>query len=139
MIHEVCIDGLPDWMDVPRLLGTHTWAVRSGERGRRAVAALDSRAAADLEARLRGLGFGGRALSFACTPGLPRALVRAARTDDARRRRDTTPGFARPGARLDAEGRWSLTPETLALAMGRRAAQVLGSHGKSFALQEQLV
>jgi trimethylguanosine synthase len=52
--------------------------------------------------------------------------VRAARTEDARRRRDTTPGFTRPGARLDAEGRWSLTPEVLALAVGRRAARALG-------------
>jgi SAM-dependent methyltransferase len=47
--------------------------------------------------------------------------VRDARTEDARRRRDTTPGFRRPGTRLDDEGRMSLTPEALALAMGREA------------------
>jgi SAM-dependent methyltransferase len=126
MIHEVCVEGVPAWMDIPRLLGTHPWAIQPGEHGNRALAALESRVAADLEARLRGLGFGGRALTLACAPALPRALVRAARTDDARRRRDTSPGFARPGARLDEEGRWSLTPEALALAMGRRAARVLG-------------
>ena len=48
--------------------------------------------------------------------------VRGARTEDARRRRDTTPGFTRAGTRLDEEGRWSLTPEVLAMEMGRRIA-----------------
>lgn len=36
--------------------------------------------------------------------------------------RKTTPGFTRPEARWDEEGRWSLTPEGLALWMGRAAA-----------------
>ena len=31
-----------------------------------------------------------------------------------RRRRTTSPGFTRRGARVDAEGKWSLTPERLA-------------------------
>jgi len=47
--------------------------------------------------------------------------VRAARTTDARRRREASAGFTRPGARLDAEGKVSLTPEALALALGERA------------------
>ena len=47
--------------------------------------------------------------------------MRAARTRDARRRRDTTPGFTRPGTRLDDQGRISLTPEILALRIGERA------------------
>jgi SAM-dependent methyltransferase len=35
--------------------------------------------------------------------------------------REGSPGFDRAGARLDDEARWSLTPEALALAIGRRA------------------
>lgn len=55
-------------------------------------------------------------------PRLSRQLVRRARTEDARRRRDTSPGFTHPKARLDEEGRFSLTPEQLAFQMGQRAA-----------------
>jgi SAM-dependent methyltransferase len=113
-------------MDVPRLLGDHAWSITPVGRGVRAEASLEARDAADVDARLRGLGFGGNAVSVSCVPDLPRALVRAARTEDARRRRDTSPGFTRPGVRLDDEGRWSLTPEDLALAMGRRAVREVG-------------
>jgi hypothetical protein len=74
-----------------------------------------------VQARLRGLGLGGAALRVEVTPPLKRKLVRDARTRDARRRRDTSPGFTRPGVRLDEEGRRSLSPERLALALGRRA------------------
>jgi len=56
----------------------------------------------------------------AVSPAPKRAAVRAARTADARRRRDTTPGFTRSGARTDPEGRLSLTPEGLAHQIGRR-------------------
>ena len=37
--------------------------------------------------------------------------------------RNKTPGFERSGARLDDEGKYSLTPESLALMMGKAAAQ----------------
>ena len=40
--------------------------------------------------------------------GAPESLVAH------RRRRTTSPGFTRRGARVDAEGKWSLTPERLA-------------------------
>ena len=66
----------------------------------------------------------GRALTVECQPALPRAAVRAARLVDARRRREASPGFLRVGGRLDPEGRASLTPEALALAM---SADALGS------------
>jgi SAM-dependent methyltransferase len=65
---------------------------------------------------------GGGGLVVALDPPSPRALVRAARLRDARARRHTTPGFLRRGAQLDDEGRISLTPEVLAVAIGRQAA-----------------
>jgi len=114
---NVRIGPLPAWLPADRLLGPGF--SRAGEV---AVATLDVREAADVAARVRGLGFGGAPLVVETDPALPRAAVRAARTEDARRRRDATPGFTRPGARLDEEGRFSLTPEALALALGRPLA-----------------
>lgn len=116
--HRVEVDGVPTWMPAARLLGPD---FEAGSSPGCWHAALAPRDAADVEARLRGLGFGGRALEVRVTPPLGRALVRAARAVDARRRRDTTPGFTRAGARFDAEGRWSLTPEAIALEWGRFA------------------
>lgn len=118
-LHRVRVSGVPAWVAVSRLLGAGTWAAGSDSAYE---AMLDTSAAADLSARLRGLGMGGQALTVECLPPLPRAAVRAARLEDARRRRDTTPGFERPGTRLDAEGRMSLTPEALARAMAAELA-----------------
>lgn len=115
---RLTLTGLPDWVDAARLLGPGAWA-RDGDA---LSAELPPRDAADLAARLRGVHLGGRALALSAEPPLPRALVRAARAEDARRRRDTTPGFTRPGVRLDALARTYLTPEALALALGRRYA-----------------
>lgn len=116
----VRIAPLPPWMPAARLLGEGAWV--EGPSGT-FTAELPVPAAADVAARLRGLGFDGTPLTVEVSPPLPRAAVRAARTEDARRRRDTTPGFTRGGARLDEEGRWSLTPEALALEMGRALAE----------------
>ncbi|MBN2801333.1 MAG: methyltransferase domain-containing protein [Deltaproteobacteria bacterium] len=117
-VHCVTVRPLPRWAPAERLLGPGFTELGEGAWEARLPAA----AAADVATRLRGLGLAGEALSVEVRPRLPRPLVREARAEDARRRRDTTPGFTRPGARLDAEGRWSLTPEVLALAMGRLAA-----------------
>lgn len=113
-LHRVRVAGVPAWVPVARLLGAGAWV--SGPDGVY-EATLETHAAADLSARLRGLGMGGQAMEVMCSPPLPRAAVRAARLEDARRRRATTPGFERPGTRLDAEGRMSLTPEALARAL----------------------
>ena len=118
MSHHVWVRGLPLWCEPRRLLGPGDWALE----GRSARADLAVHEAADVVARLRGIGIGGSPLEVTVEPALPRAAVRAARTTDARRRRDTTPGFTRPDTRLDPEGRVSLTPEALALALGERAA-----------------
>lgn len=117
MIHHVAVHGLLRWIDPRRLLGPGDWTLD----GKNASTNLTTHEAADLDARLRGIGLGGSALTVVCIPPLPRAAVRAARTTDARRRRETTPGFTRAGTRLDDEGRWSLTPEALALTLGQRA------------------
>jgi len=81
--------------------------------------------AADVATRLRGLWLDGRQVMVDVTPPLPRAAVREARLIDAKRRRDTTPAFSRGGTQLDEEGRYSLTPEIIALEMAQR---VSGQH-----------
>jgi RNA cap guanine-N2 methyltransferase len=119
---QLSIAPVPDWLDAARLLGTDAFVREPVEPGRsRCVLALPPEAAADLAARLRGLGIDGHALQVASTPELSRNEVRAGRLREARARRDTTPGFTRPGARASGEGRYSLTPEALALALGQRA------------------
>lgn len=117
MTHHVRVLGLPPWAEPRRLLGSGEWSFE----GQVAHATLTTRDAAALQARLRGLGIGGSPLEVEVHPALPRAAVRAARAGEARARWRTTPGFTRAGTRLDEEGRWSLTPESLALAMGRLA------------------
>lgn len=120
--HLVRVGPLPAWLDRSRLLGPGDWT----HTGEVAEASLPLRDAADLDARLRGLGFAGQPLAVSAQPPLPRAAVRAARTEDARRRRDTSAGFTRPGTRLDEEGRVSLTPEAQALEIGQWARSVAG-------------
>jgi trimethylguanosine synthase len=120
--HHVRVLGLPIWLDVGRLLGHGPWRAATGADGTlTAEGELTRDAAADLEARLRGVGLAGNALTIEITPPLSRAHVRAARSVEARRHREGSPGLTRPGARLDAEARRSLTPEALALAIGERA------------------
>lgn len=114
----VRVGPLPAWMDRTRLLGDGDWTWD----GSTAEARLPRDAAADLAARLRGLGFDGSAVVVDVRPKLKRTVVRAARTRVARSMRDTSPGFTRNGARLDEEGRRSLTPEQLAHELGKRFA-----------------
>src|SRR5690606_18715025 len=117
------VGGIPSFIDPLRLLGEGPWRLSRDEDGaQRAEASLSVREAAEIAARLRGVGLDGRRLSLECTPPLPRAAVRAARAEDARRRRGGSVGFLRPGARLDEEGRYSLTPEPLADAIAAQAA-----------------
>lgn len=120
---RLTIAPVPAWLDGARLLGVDVpFTSVSLATGRALDLALPASEAADVAARLRGLGLDGRPLEVRTTPPLPRALVRAARLRDARNRRDITPGFLRAGARATGEGRYSLTPETLARALGQLAA-----------------
>lgn len=116
---RVHVAPVPHWLDMSRFLGDEFSRDADGEG---AEAVLSREDAAALCARLRGLGIAGRPLSVGVSPPLPRALVRAARLADARARRDTTPGFTRAGARASGEGRYSLTPEALALNLAGEVA-----------------
>ncbi len=118
MIHNVYVHGMLPWVDWRRLLGPGDWV----HEGQSAHAALPTHAAADVDARLRNVAIGGSPVVVECRPVLPRAAIRAARTTDARRRREASVGFTRPGVRLDAEGRISLTPEGLADELAARLA-----------------
>jgi SAM-dependent methyltransferase len=132
-VHALRVAPLPAWLDLGRLLGSGGAASDQGDAlpgwelelqadgSVQARAQLSGAQAADLAARLRGLGFDGRALVCEIDPPLSRSQVRRARTQDARRRRETTPGFSRAGTRLDEVGRISLTPEPLALAVAALA------------------
>jgi hypothetical protein len=123
--YRVRVSGLPLWVDREQLLGPGDFRIEPRSDGRiDAEAELSRDAAADLAARLRGIGLGGVKLSVAVHPGLDRRDVRRARTIEARRYREGSPGFTLPGVRLDEEGRRSLTPEALALELGRRAQAV---------------
>jgi hypothetical protein len=124
--HRVRVFPLPVWLPLRQLLGPGAWRVGAlpGEGKLCAQAELSRTDAADLGARLRGLGLGGGALTVEIDPALPRSAVRAARLGEARRHRAGSPGFTRPGTVLDAATRKSLTPEALALALGRRAGRV---------------
>jgi predicted RNA methylase len=118
---HVSVAPLPVWIDRSRFLGPFAWRVSELAEGLHAEAELGLRDAAQLDARLRGLGLDGHALQVVIEPALPRALVRAARLEEARARRATTPGFSRAAARASDEGRYSLTPEALALALAAQA------------------
>lgn len=118
-VHEITIHPLPLWLDATRLVGFPT-EVRALDNQRcEAKLSLHADEAADVAARLRGLGVDGHTLEVAITPPLARHHVREGRLREARARRDTTPGFTRPSARAEGEGRYSLTPEPLALEMAQ--------------------
>lgn len=123
------VRGLSPWVALNRLLGPGDWApIPSGDvRGELVVRArLDTLAAARLAARLRGLVLGGRELEFSCVPPLSRAHKRSALLQESRARRSTSPGFVRKGVRIDEEGRYSLTPEAIAVALGQAARRRWG-------------
>lgn len=121
--HRVRVFPLPPWLPFRQLLGPGPWRIGTlpGTGQLCAQAELARDAAADVGARLRGLGLGGSMLTVEIAPALPRGAVRKARLLEARRHRAGSPGFTRAGTLLDAETRRSLTPEALALALGRRA------------------
>lgn len=120
---HVRVEPLPAWLDLERFLGPHDWQVAgAGAAQRTAEARVPVDEAAQIAARLRGLGLAGQPLQVTTTPRLSREEVRAGRLHDARARRATSVGFTRAAARATGEGRFSLTPEPLALALGQTAA-----------------
>jgi len=119
---QVKISPVPQWLDWRRLLGPGEWSTSDLPGGQLEVAAaLDRDEAADLAARLRGVGIGGALLTVEILPPLHKRDLRRASTDEARRYRERSVGFSRASARLDDEARVSLTPEAIALGLGERA------------------
>ena len=122
--HMVQVGPLPTWLDHERLLGPQCKWQMAEDADCKVVASgsLTRHEACALAARIRGLGFGGEKLELVATPPLPRTAVRAARTEEARSRRQTSPGFSRKGVKLDDEGKFSLTPERLAQQLAKRVS-----------------
>jgi hypothetical protein len=120
-LFRVRVWSLPAWLDTHRFLGPGLWsasAVSPGEFEFQADLSRD--AAADLSARLRGVGIGGSLLQIEVLPALQRKDVRHAYREEAKRYRKGGAGFSKRSTQLDDEGRRSLTPEVLALALGQR-------------------
>lgn len=121
-MHEITVEPLPVWIDAARLLGFQPEIRALDARTCQAKLSLTASDAADVAARLRGLGIDGHSLALSITPALSRNHVRAGRLRDARARRDVTPGFTLPSARAEGEGRYSLTPEAVAMEMAQGTA-----------------
>jgi trimethylguanosine synthase len=122
MKHAVAVRPVPAFVDARRWLGAFDWRLSTSAEGvRSASCELERADAADLGARLRGVVLAGSRVELSITPPLPRSAVRAARLDEARRHRARSAGFTHSAARVDQEARLGLTPEALALALGRRA------------------
>lgn len=120
-MHAVRVGPLPAFVPAERLLGPGWFTLLALPSGaNEARGALPTAEATALAARLRGLGLDGHAIDVEIVPQPSRTAIREARLLDARARRDTTPGFTAKGVRLDEVGRYSLTPESLALALGAR-------------------
>jgi len=116
-LHRVFAGPLPPWCPPKRLLGPGDWV--PADLPHQWTAQLTAAQAALLQARLRGLGLAGEALQVKVLPKLKREAVREGRLVEARLRRQSSPGFSQSGTRLDDEGKMSLTPEALAMAMAK--------------------
>ena len=86
--HRVRVAPLPVWLDAGRLLGEGPWELSPHGASIEATAELTAEAAADLDARLRGVALAGQRLTCDVHPRIPRALVRQARLNEARRLRE---------------------------------------------------
>lgn len=121
MKHRVRVGPFPAWIPAQQWLGEGAWELAEQAGSVHANALLETTGAADLAARLRGVVLAGQPVRVETSPPLSRPAVRKGRLDEARRQRDRSPGFSRPGARIDAATRLGLTPEDLALELGDRA------------------
>ena len=127
---QVTVAGLPDWFPHLRLLGEYDWEQQDKTIGEETskvwVAQMPKEEAADIQARLRKLVLVGHPIGCWVRPSLKRPMVRAARLEDARRRRQRTPGFTKKGVKVDDQAKVYLTPESLALVLGKRALKLGG-------------
>ena len=120
-LHSIAIRPLPTWLPIQKFLGEQSWEVQKSEEGIVAKTTLIRKDAALIQARLRGLGLEGSPLEVTVSPKIPRPWVREARRLEAVARRNKTKGFLRSGTLTDEEGRFSLTPESIALELGSMA------------------
>lgn len=123
--HQVLVHGIHPKAPAARLLGPGSWVNRESDGAHEAR--LEVEDAAALTVRLQGQVILGRRIEVELHPKLARKDMRMALTNKARALRATTPGFLQQAARFDEEGRYSLTPEALALSMAKknRCAKVL--------------
>ena len=119
--HSIEVRPLPNWLPALIFLGDFSWTFEEADEGRIARADLPRREAALVQARLRGLGLDGSPIEVNVFPKIPRPWVREARRLEAIARRNKTKGFLKAGTLMDEEGRFSLTPEVLALEIGSLA------------------
>lgn len=123
--HQVSVQGMHPKAPASRLLGEGSWTRRALDGA--FEASLGAEQAAALTVALQGQVLLGRRITVQVHPKLARKEMRTALTNKARALRSTTPGFTQQAARFDEQGRYSLTPESLALAMAKknRCTQVL--------------
>ena len=120
-LHSIEIRPLPSWLPIQKFLGDYSWEVQKSDEGLAATTTLPRKDAALIQARLRGQGLEGSPIDVTVSPKIPRPWVREARRLDAVARRHKTKSFLRSGTLTDEEGRYSLTPESIALELGSMA------------------
>lgn len=116
--HHALVHGIHPKARAARLLGPGSWTKREGDGAYEAELGVEQAAA--LSVRLQGQVILGRRIEVELQPKLARKDLRLALTHKARALRETTPGFLQQGARFDEQGRYSLTPEALAMAMAKK-------------------
>lgn len=115
-LHHLSLHGLHPQAATPSLLAPGSWRREAGIYH----AELEASVAADLRVRLQGLVILGRALKLEIEPPLKRKTLREAQARKAKMLRESEAGFKRKAARWDEVGRYSLTPEGLAMRMAKK-------------------
>ncbi|QQR89488.1 MAG: methyltransferase [Myxococcales bacterium] len=110
---------MPPWLDAQHLLGEGTWHRHKSYWHSQ----LHSKQAADVQARLRNMCIGGATIETVIEPAVPRQAYRKALHEEAVRMRNKTPLFSEAQACLDRESRAFITPEALALDIGKLATE----------------
>ena len=119
----VKVSNLPNWLEYKKLLGDFSWEVNEEQQQITCQCKLEVSDAASIQARLRGLYIDGKKIECDVAPKIKRNKLREALSNEAKLRRDTSVGFRNKGVKLDTEGHFSLTPEEIAMQLGRPVAK----------------
>lgn len=111
------IHNLPHWVDRKKLLGDYTWQLFDSYVETR----LEQIEAAKIIGRLGKTYLDGQEIICETFPKLKSSTLREGKLSEARNLRNKSQGFKRKGVRRDEVGHFSLTPEDIALELGRRA------------------